>query len=287
MMKPGIICKAFTSKGVITLFALVPFFLAVLLSCNRSGITDEALPMSTVLVLRFEQKVDTIPFSLDNRTFENASGDLYKVTDLQYFVSDFTLHKNNGTKYILAQDNGIHYVDARMPETSLWSLNKNVPEGTFDSISFTFGISAEKNISNLFPNPPERDMNWPQVLGGGYHYIKMNLLWNKTGMDTMKPFNFHIGIGQIYKGNVINPDSITGYVQNFFTVSLPGSAFSIKEGQVKYIVISMNINKWFFGDNNFDFANYPNMMMQNQTAMHNACMNGKCAFTVRFNSVGK
>ena len=32
---------------------------------------------------------------------------------------------------------------------------------------------------------------------------------------------FHIGIGQVYAGNSMNPDSIIGFVQNYFKVSLP------------------------------------------------------------------
>jgi hypothetical protein len=53
------------------------------------------------------------------------------------------------------------------------------------------------------------------------------------------------------------------------------------------MIISMNINKWFTGNNDFDFALYPNMMMQNQAALNNACLNGRNAFSVKFSSGGK
>ncbi|MCX6284489.1 MAG: hypothetical protein NTW31_09675 [Bacteroidetes bacterium] len=261
--------------------------LLIIHSCKKSGTTEEGPSKPTTLIIRFANMVDTLPLVLDTMMYKNSSDDFYKVTDLQYFVSDITLHRNDGVVYRALNNDGIHYVDARIPLTLYWTINVSVPSGTFDSISLTFGLNAEKNYSNRFLNPPERDMNWPEVLGGGYHYMKMNLSWQKSGMNRAYPFNFHLGIGQIYKGNIINTDSIERYVQNFFYVNLPASSFSISQGQIRLLVLKMNVNSWFSGNNDFDFAKYPNMMMQNQNAMHNACLNGKNAFTVRFTSGGE
>ncbi|MEI6888859.1 MAG: MbnP family protein [Bacteroidales bacterium] len=254
------------------------------LSCQRSEIAEDGPTKATTLVVRFENLVDSLPLILDSLMYENSSGDFYEVTDLQYFISGLTLHRDDGYNYTVIDNAGVHYVDARIPESLFWTLSVSLPYGNFDSISFTFGIDEFGNYSNRFPNPPERDMNWPDVLGGGYHYMKMNLLWKKTGLFRTFPFNFHIGIGQIYKGNVIEPDSIIGFVQNYFNVNLPASAYSIEKGQIKHMVISMNVNQWFTGNNEFDFAKYPNTMMQHQTTMNNACLNGRKAFGVRFTS---
>ena len=260
--------------------------LAAVASCERSEIFDETSTNPTTLVIRFENKVDTLPFIVDSAIYVNASGNAYKVTDLQYFVSDITLHRTDGAKFVIQKDNGIHYIDARIPSTLTWLINTSMPWGNFDSVSFTFGINEVKNYSNRFPNPPERDMNWPDVLGGGYHYMKMNILWGKTAQWIPYPFNFHIGIGQIYSGNVINPDSITAYVQNYFDVNLSKSDFSVEESHVKYMVIRMNVNKWFTGNNQFDFSKYPNTMMQKQYMMNNACLNGREAFSVKYSDRG-
>jgi len=265
----------------IRLILILPLY-AALSSCGKSGVTDETQPAAGKLVLVIENRVDSLPLKLDTMMFENSSGDMYKVTDLQYFISDFILYRHDGVKIKPANDDGIHYVDARIPSSLVWPLNLGSGFGSFDSVSFTFGICAEKNYSFRYPNPPERDMNWPEILGGGYHYMKMNLLWQNDTMTRSRPFNFHIGIGQIYKGGVINPDSIVSYVQNFFYVTLPSSAFAVGEGQSVSAVLTMNVNRWFTGNNEFEFAAYKNMMMQTQTAMHNACLNGRNAFAIRF-----
>jgi hypothetical protein len=220
------------------------------------------------------------PLALDTLNYLNSSGDHYKVTDLQYFISDIVLHDHSGNIFEVKSDDGIHYIDARIPSSLFWFLSDDIPPGIYDSISFTFGINAVKNISNRFPNPPQRDMSWPDILGGGYHYMKLNLVWKKDSMSRTLPFNFHLGIGQIYKGNSMNTDSITAYVQNYFYVNIPASSFSISQGQTKFLEINMDLNHWFTGEYEFDFANHPDMMMQDEAAIHEACLNGHHAFSL-------
>ena len=120
----------------------------------------------------------------------------------------------------------IHYVDTDLPETWEYALLDKIPAGNYDSISFTFGISEEKNQSLMFVNPPESYMFWPELLGGGYHYMKLNGKWENLESNIL-PFNFHLGIGQIRDPET---QEIIGFEQNYFRVSLPNSAFSISGG---------------------------------------------------------
>jgi len=168
------------SISVFAILLIISLF--VNLSCQKSGVTEEGPSTPTTIVIRFENKVDSLPLVLDTMIYKNSSNDLYKVTDLQYFISDITLHRDDGVDYTVFNDDGIHYVDARIPSSSYLLVNASVPYGKFDSVSLTFGIDEEENISNRFLNPPERDMYWPDILGGGYHYMKMNLLWKKQGL---------------------------------------------------------------------------------------------------------
>jgi hypothetical protein len=169
--------------------------------------------------------------------------------------------------------------------------------GNYEKVSFTFGISEAKNQSLMFVNPPERDMFWPDVLGGGYHYLKLNGKWlaaknlvipfktynfimflcqtPSSPDDILKPFNFHLGIGQIYSGGGMNTDSITGFVQNYFEVELPNSAFSISDGDTLQFEIRMNVENWFQNPHIWDHNYWGGMIMQNQEAMNTACENGK------------
>ena len=203
--------------------------------------------------------------------------DDYKITDLQYFISDVILYHNGGKQLLLSADHGIHYVDARIPSTLQWRPADAVLPGTYDSLGFTFGINQAKNISGRFPNPPERDMAWPEILGGGYHYMKMNLVYRSPSATETKPFNFHLGIGQIYSSALPYPDSITGYIQNCFPVMLTGKIV-VSPGSVTPVNCIMLVDKWFDGAESFNFESYPGGIMQYQAGMNKACINGRHAF---------
>jgi hypothetical protein len=173
----------------------------------------------------------------------------------------------------------IFYIDESMPDTkNLWFPDK-IPAGTYDSITFVFGITKEKNKSFMYVNPPEVIMGWPEVLGGGYHYMMINGKWKDT-TGTLMPFNFHLGIGQLYKGTGYNVDSIYAFVQNYFTVSLPGFSFHLTEGDTVSFKLSMNIEQWFENPHVYDHDYWGGAIMQNQPAMQMAKENGWNVFSI-------
>ena len=131
----------------------------------------------------------------------------------------------------------------------------------------------------MFVDPPEVNMFWPEVLGGGYHYMMINGKWNDTTGVNM-PFNFHLGIGQLYRGNTYNVDSIYAFVQNYFTVSLPGSAFTIADKDTATFRLTMNIENWFENPHVFDFNQWGGAIMQNQPAMQIVKENGWDVFSI-------
>ena len=100
--------------------------------------------------------------------------------------------------------------------------------------------------------------------------------------DEEQLFNFHLGIGQLYKGDVINYDSIYAYVQNFFTVKLPDSGFNLKASETKEIEIIMNIDSWFETPHEFDFNYWGGAIMEVQPAMRMAVENGYDVFTTGY-----
>jgi hypothetical protein len=201
------------------------------------------------------------------------------ITDLIYFISDFTFYRHDGTRTMISTPKDIFYVDESMPATKTIQLTNMIPAGTYDSITFIFGITEAKNKSHLFLNPPEALMGWPDVLGGGYHYMMMNGKWKDPAGRTM-PFNFHLGIGQLYKGNDYNVDSIYAYVQNYFTVSLQGSQFELEDRAKVTFRLAMNIAQWFENPHIYNHNYWGGAIMQKQPAMQMAKENGWNVFSV-------
>jgi len=253
------------------LFLLMMWGVLMSSSCNNN---DEPKPDNGKVKFIFEHKIDSRAIVYDTMQYINAAGNPYLVSEIQYFVSDFRLWKN-GQSVLLDQWEDIHYVDTDIPASWIYSPADDIPTGEYDSITFVFGITGEKNQSFMFVNPPESFMFWPEYLGGGYHYMKLNGKW-KTGDNTVKPFNFHLGIGQLYN----EQGEITGFVQNWFSVKLPGSAFTINNNQTKQATITMNVEQWFKDPNVWDFNYWGGDIMEKQPAMHAAVENGHNVFTV-------
>jgi hypothetical protein len=252
----------------------VAMLMFILYSCKEK----ENNPGS--ISLTFEEKVDGELLQTDTLKYVNEAGNPYLVSEVQYFISKFTLYLNNGESYIVKDNMGIHYIDSDIPETKYWEIPEDIPSGRIDSIVFVFGLDEADNQSNIFPNPPEANMFWPEQLGGGYHYMKMNGKYINTG-DTLAPFNFHLGIGQIYD----TTGQVTSFVQNYFKVSFPLVMMSsllvdVKPGQTTNLILTMHIDSWFATPNTWDFNTMGGMMMQNQAAMHAACENGHDVFSI-------
>ena len=230
------------------------------------------------IIIHFAHSVDGNPLEVDTLKYLNAAGNPYLISEIQYFISDVTLYKADGTSKLIDEWKDIHYVDTDLPETFTWEVYDEIPAGHYDSISFTFGISQEKNISFMYVNPPESFMFWPEYLGGGYHYMKLNGKWLEEGQTVQTtPFNCHLGIGQIYYSY---PDSIIGYIHNDFRVSLPGSSFEMVEDGKKQINLTMNIENWFKEPHIYNFDEWGSYTMQNQEAMQTLTENGHNVFSV-------
>ena len=246
--------------------------LASILLLSVSCEKDEVKPVSAKFT--FEHDINGSPLQRGVMDYTNKAGNIYQVDELQYFISEITLKTADGQLIPITSDSSIHYIDLDIPSTLTWSPSVLIPVTEYESISFTFGINEAKNKTGLFVNPPERDMFWPDMMGGGYHYMKMNGKWLAEG-DTIKPFNFHLGIGMNMAGTV--------FYQNYFSVTLP---LNISTGSLlNEFTITMNIEKWFEAPNVWDWNVIGGQIMMNQMAMRKASENGANAFQVSFEGI--
>jgi hypothetical protein len=271
------------TQSLIRIAILMAVLLPFMWSCDKNTPAPPDPPVNTSFIgFRFVHLVDSVPLELDTFNYITKGGVLYKITDLQYFISRITLYMHGGGDVVLSDGDSIRYIDHRFPETQTWIPAGDIPAVEYDSIAFTFGLNEQQNISNRFPNPPERDMFWPEVLGGGYHHMKLNSVWKSCCTNLESPFMMHVGTGQIYSSPTPNTDSIIGFVQNAFRVVLPGSSFTAKKDSTFILGIVMNIDHWFNGPPNMlDLNIMPQGIMQDQENMAKICDNGKGAFSVK------
>jgi len=247
-------------------------------SCKKDNDSDPA-KTSGKIIFSIEHKVGGQFLKENELIYINAAENEYLITEVKYFISDITFYHSYGSRKVIGEWKDIYYVDENITETKTIRFYDDIPTGIYDSITFIFGISEEKNKSFMFVNPPEVNMFWPEVLGGGYHYMMINGKWKDTA-DVIQPFNFHLGIGQLYYGSTYDVDSIYAFVQNYFTVHLPGSAFTMNDQDTIEFRLSMNVEKWFENPHIFDFNYWGGAIMQNQQAMQTAKENGWNVFSI-------
>lgn len=204
------------------------------------------------------------PLRLNETIYTSARGLKYQVCQCQYFVSDLkVIYKDRTVKEF---PSSFHYTDVEIENTLKWSPSADFTLENADSLEFTFGFSKAENRSYRFKNPPENLMFWPDYLGGGYHYMKTNILYLDTDGKT-SAFNCHIGRGQVYGAD----GEPSEYIDNDFRVKIP------VRRQGNCAVVNLDISTMFDYPNAALFTDYGGIM-NNQKAMKMFSENIKAAF---------
>ena len=256
---------------------LLLFSCVLIVFLTSCGNKSDVKPATGKIQILFEHRVQGQVLYKDQMIYTNAAGTQFEISGLKYFISDVTLHRHNGSDYMIKSVSRSRYVDIDIPDSLTWHVPDAIPAASYDSVSFTFGLNKDLNKSNSFRNYPESNMAWPEVLGGGYHFLMMDG-WFMDPTMVRTSFNFHLGTGQIYSSGM-ETKNITGFVQNYFHVKLPASAFEITSNQTLHIKVVMNIESWFTTPTNWDFNKWNTMIMQNQAAMQTIKENGVDVFS--------
>tara|TARA_B110000211_G_C14081735_1_gene554879 strand:- start:2514 stop:3263 length:750 start_codon:yes stop_codon:yes gene_type:complete len=231
-------------------------------SCEEDAKIEDQHPHLTLSV---EHKVDAQDLEFDTIKYVNSVGHKYEVQTLKYFISNVELHKAGGSKTTLK---GPFYIDAEDPTTFTLDDQVDIPTGTYEKISLIFGLDSTANISNTLTSIEAIGMNWPDPMGGGYHYMKLEGSYDSLQLNIPKNYAVHTGasMGDPYHINL----------------ELPNSNFTVSTEDIS-IKIQMNVNEWFTDPNNYDFAAYPSMIMVNMQAQMALKANGNSVFTAIIN----
>ena len=236
--------------------------LAFFSACNKA---DD----SSVIDLRIDYSVNDGPLVCDTLRYVNEAGNRFMITEVQWFISRLELQNEKGEWVAFSEGDNIYYMDTDLPTTHLLH-SKALPAGNYQALRFTFGLDEEDNRTGRFPNPPESNMFWPEPLGGGYHYMKLNCKW-LDGDGNLAPVNIHLGVGQ--------NESFTEFYPNHFSASLPID-LDLHADQQAEIQLTMVIDNWFRHPHVYDFNTDGTAIMQNQTAQTKLRENGTDVFII-------
>lgn len=240
----------------------------LLLSCEKDSNNPQG---SAAIAFKFDHILDGSAVTFDQLIYQNAAGNDYEVTEVQWFVSDIQLNGEDGSTSI-TQDDNIHYIDTNIPGTETWLVTEGIPRTIYSSLTLTFGIKGDKNTVGRFPDLPESNMIWPYHMGGdngGYHYMKLNGFWLDT-LAIRQPFNFHLGVGPVQE-----EDGTTTYHQNWFELTIPVNIDARSKDEIVMVPVLMNIENWFENPNTWNWDEIGPKIMKNQSAMAMGIANGE------------
>lgn len=233
--------------------AVILLAVMTIISC-KSG-TDDPDPMVNTLTLMVDYNVDGAPLEFDTVKYYNAANNKYSVTRLQYYISDIVFIKTNDEE---VSTNGVYYFDAREPAKNSIKLT-GIPKGTYKGMRFFVGLPPELNVKDGLPGTKDNvNMIWPDMMGGGYHFIKLEGHFTNGGQ--VAGYAVHLGTDTALVSTELQASYVVGNFSN--------------------IVLDMDINEWFENPNEYDLSD-GNYTMGNIAAMRKIAANGQNVFSIK------
>lgn len=248
-------------RARITVFTILAggLLLGLAAGCGDS----EAPPAGGTVELQFEHQIAGAPLVLQSMRYVNAAGLDYNVFELRYYVSGITLESLDGT---LVPGPEVFYRDHADASTGRATV-PNVPPGHYSVLHFHFGLRPSDNLPGHLPNTlPNLLMQWPDVLGGGYHFMQLDGRYD-NGVGADLGWMAHLGR--------LNRDTDLSPLDPSFDVALPVSIHV--QGDHWTLPVVMDVNQWF-DDPLYDFRVIGENNMSNPDALLGLQTNGVDVF---------
>ncbi|RYY63154.1 MAG: hypothetical protein EOO05_00085 [Chitinophagaceae bacterium] len=182
-------------------FTIIPCLL-LLSSLGFTGCKKDTTITSNELVpmtVEFDNIVGGQNLFLNTVTYKNKMGEDYTISRLQYFISNISLVKTDGTEYIVPADSSYFLIREAEPETRFARFR--VPVGDYQSLKFIVGVDSLRSTMDvsrrtgvLDPTGGMEDgMYWSW--NSGYIFFKMEGDSPSAPADPSgnHKFRFHIG----------------------------------------------------------------------------------------------
>lgn len=163
--------------------------LAALGGCGRST------PATPPLQVELTHVVGEQPLRLDHSVYRTAAGDEFQVSRLRYYLSNFRLHRADGSWYSVPRDaktsSGYFLIDETDAASKTFSIAA-VPAGAYDGIEFLIGVDAERNHAGAQSGTldPARGLFWTWKSGYIFFLLEGRSAQSGAPDQTLK---FHVG----------------------------------------------------------------------------------------------
>lgn len=226
-------------------FLLILLLSLALGACRK----DDDTPAPTKLKIALSHGVYDSHLIFDSLMYRNGAGELYSISRLNYFLSDITFYQNHAPVYFV---DTIAYIDGRN------AYNFIIPEiqpFSYDSVSYSIGVPASQNVhGKLAPTYENVAMQWPDGMGGGYHFLKLEGHWSDSG--SIVGYTVHLGT---------DPYLVRGGFR---------ASGHVAAGTENSIALRMDVGEWLERPHTFSFSKDGVYTMGNAALMQKIVENG-------------
>ncbi|MDF7817727.1 hypothetical protein P1X15_08970 [Runella sp. MFBS21] len=228
-------------------------------SCKTTPDPNE----QSTLTLSFVPRVGTQTLEVGTGKYKNAVGEEFTVTSFNYFISNISLKKADGTTFTIPQDSSYFLIKATNLASQKVTL-RGIPTGDYTELRFVIGVDSLRSTMDisrrkgvLDPGDATHDgdgMYWSW--NSGYIFMKLEGTSPSVTPDAAgnQKFRYHIGGFGGYNAKTFN---------NIRPVALSLGSTAAKVGptQQPTIEIEADIAKVFDGKEKISLAQYPTIMV--------------------------
>ncbi len=280
--------------GILRLAAV----LATLLSLSLAGCGEDD-PVATEEPISvdvfFDFTVGGQPLVLNSLTYDNPVGRKYSVKVLRFVLTDIRLHSEQGNNLKLKD---LHYFNLADPSSQTIHFQGGVPHAEWNRVTFTFGLDETRNVRDKYISMTKfhTEMAWPTGLGPnlGYHYMQLEGNYEQTPGGATAGYTTHTGARQLDGTNPMFPGIVDATPHHHhFSVDLPVTPTHVHEGGLGEVTLHVELNGWYTdhapadgNDTQYDFTDYPAMIMGNLEAQDKLMSNGPFCFSASMEAQG-
>lgn len=220
-------------KQFFFLAALTSLFFAVA-SCSKD---DQPVDPYGKVEVSFTNMVGSEALTMGPIRYVNANGDQYSVDLLKYYVSHFTLVRDDSTE---VESKGHELIDNAEPASMRFTLD-SIPNGRYIAMRFYIGVDYDHNHSGDQSGDldPIHGMIW--TWNTGYIFFKHEGSYKDAAQAT-QPLFFHLGTDR-----------------GLSTVRQPIPSFEVA-GNDRKLKVRLDLNKVYGGPNVINFQTDNNRM---------------------------
>lgn len=212
-----------------------------MLACNPKEVDPSE---TSSVILEFDNRVGAQKLALGTTTYQNAGGEAFTVTTLNYFISNVALRKADGSVIQFPDQ----YFLIRQADAATWEPElKDVPLGDYNAITFTIGVDSARSASEIDARTGVLDITSYGTDGmywswnSGYIFMKLEGTSPVAPLNSagQRAFQYHVGGYGGYTSPAPN---------NLRTVTLPiTDALKVSANKKPTVHLIANLLKVFDG----------------------------------------